>query len=105
MTRHQERGFVPLILSLLAGPLIWFFNFNLAYGATGFGSAFGMSPSAILMFVWSSTVISAALLAAMMWRARRRRASNALHDITNALTGLAFCAIAFQALALWLVKI
>lgn len=104
-------GFVRYLLSMLAGPLIWFIYFSVIYGAVGFGGAFGFAPSGIRLFAWAATLAAGAALILLLWYARRSRASiepkgpRAVHEVAGFLTALSLFAVLIEALALLIVPL
>jgi hypothetical protein len=109
MMAGRPHGFAAELLAALSGPLVWFFHFNVIYALAGFGSAFGFSPTGLLVFAWVATLAAVAALITMLRQAQSRRASRgqdthqAIREIARALASLSLLAVLLEALALWIV--
>src|SRR3989337_547894 len=100
MTVTRPIPFMARLLGIILAPLIWFLHFSLIYTVTGFGAAWGLRPSNVVTFGWIATVIAAAGVLALIYRAPGQ---DALRDITKALAVLSLVAILFQMLVFCLV--
>jgi hypothetical protein len=100
MTVTTPMPFMTRLLWMILAPLIWFLHFSLIYTVTGFGAALGLTPSNVITFGWIATVIAAAGVLALIYRAPDR---GTLRDIMKALAALSLVAILFQMLVFGLV--
>jgi hypothetical protein len=90
------RRFVPYLIVLLSGPLIWFAHFSLLYGLAGFGGYIGLTVAGVRILSWGATLLAGAAAIAILWRMRRE-------PIAAGLAALSLAAIIFQALVLWII--
>ena len=98
------------LLWIILAPLIWFLHFSLIYTVTGFSAALGLTPSNVVTFGWIATVIAAALVLTLVYRAPDRGALRDdvlqyTHYTTKALAVLSLVAILFQMLVFGLVPL
>lgn len=96
MSHGQGERFVPRLLILLSGPLIWFAQFSVLYGGAGFGAAFNLSAASIRALSWTVTLLACAAVTGILCWQRGE-------PLTAGLAGLAFVAIVYGALVLWMI--
>jgi hypothetical protein len=108
MNRLREGAFVPLLLYMTAGVLIWTAYFLATYGAVGVGCARNLGAARLFgipllpLGVGAATVVALAATAAMMvaaWRryGRKQRASDSTRSFV-AFTAMVLAVLAFVAI-------